>query len=64
MTGTDRSSRAAEPAVATHQLAKYYGDAPALEPLDLEIADGDRVTLIGHNGSGKTTLLKMLPGMG
>ena len=61
MTGTDRSAPAA--AVVTQQLAKSYGDAPALAPLDLEIADGDRVTLIGHNGSGKTTLLKMLAGV-
>ena len=50
-------------AIETIGLAKTYGDAPALQPLDLRIADGERVTLIGHNGSGKTTLLRMLVGM-
>jgi len=63
MTRTDRSAGTPEPAVVTQGLAKYYGDAPALEALDLEVADGERVTLIGHNGSGKTTLLKMLAGV-
>jgi len=50
-------------AVITRGLAKRYGDAEALAPLDLRIEDGQRVTLIGHNGSGKTTLLRMLTGM-
>jgi len=51
------------PAIETRGLAKRYGDAPALRPLDLRIATGERVSLIGHNGSGKTTLMRMLVGM-
>jgi ABC-2 type transport system ATP-binding protein/lipopolysaccharide transport system ATP-binding protein len=35
----------------------------ALSNLDLELADGDRVCLIGHNGSGKTTLLRLIAGI-
>ncbi len=50
-------------AVETIGIAKFYGDAPALEPLDLRIETGQRISLIGHNGSGKTTLLRMLVGM-
>ena len=50
-------------AITTNGLAKAYGDAPALAPIDLRIEHGDRVSLIGHNGSGKTTLLRMLVGM-
>jgi ABC-2 type transport system ATP-binding protein len=50
-------------AVETDQLTKRYGDNVALEPLDLVIPDGQRVSLIGHNGSGKTTLIRMLAGM-
>ena len=50
-------------AIATRALAKSYGEAPALAPLDLEVGQGERITLIGHNGSGKTTLIRMLAGM-
>ena len=49
-------------AIEVHHVSKRYGDAPALEPLDLRIAAGERVTMIGHNGSGKTTLIKILAG--
>ena len=51
------------PAVETVELAKRYGDAPALWPIDLHIGAGERISLIGHNGSGKTTLMRMLVGM-
>lgn len=52
-----------ETAITTEALAKFYGDAAALEPIDLVVSRGERVTLIGHNGSGKTTLIRMLAGM-
>jgi ABC-type multidrug transport system ATPase subunit len=60
-----RSERSAGPpaAIETVGLAKRYGDAPALWPLDLRIGTGERISLIGHNGSGKTTLMRMLVGM-
>jgi len=35
----------------------------ALQDIDLEVASGSFVGLIGHNGSGKSTLLKLLAGI-
>jgi ABC-type polysaccharide/polyol phosphate transport system ATPase subunit len=35
----------------------------ALRNIDLEIAEGDRVGLIGRNGSGKSTLLRVIGGI-
>lgn len=51
------------PALITNQLSKNYGDRPAIAPLDLQIAVGEHVALVGHNGSGKTTLLRMIAGL-
>lgn len=51
------------PALRAAGLAKRYGDAPAVGPLDLEIPAGQRVVLLGHNGSGKTTLLRLAAGV-
>jgi ABC-type multidrug transport system ATPase subunit len=45
------------------QLAKDYGDLVALQPLDLAVAAGQAVALVGHNGSGKSTFLKLAAGL-
>ena len=46
----------------THQLTKRYGDDLALDALDLAVAPGEVVGLLGPNGSGKTTALRLLLG--
>lgn len=50
-------------ALTATNISKDYGDGPALHPLDLSIAAGERVALIGHNGSGKTTFLRIAAGL-
>src|SRR6266536_3356473 len=50
------------PVLAVHGLRKAYGDVVALEGIDLEVAPGECVALIGHNGSGKTTTMRLAAG--
>ena len=44
-------------------LQVRYGAIEAVKSLDLHIAEGERVTLIGANGAGKTSSLKALTGL-
>jgi cobalt/nickel transport system ATP-binding protein len=37
-----------------------YGTIPALNGLNLDIAEGERIAFVGANGSGKSTLLRLL----
>lgn len=44
-------------------VGRRYGDVQAVEGLDLELAPGRIIGLVGNNGAGKTTTLKMLCGI-
>jgi phosphonate transport system ATP-binding protein len=46
-------------ASARHPAA-LPGAAPALQPLDLAVAEGEHVAVIGPSGAGKTTLMQLL----
>ncbi|MGR9093030.1 MAG: ABC transporter ATP-binding protein [Gammaproteobacteria bacterium] len=43
-----------------HGVTKRYGARTVLDALDLEVADGETLGLVGINGAGKSTLLKAL----
>ena len=48
----------------TEELCKYYGTGDnlvkAVDHINLQIRQGEFITIVGKNGSGKTTLLHML----
>jgi polar amino acid transport system ATP-binding protein len=48
------------PMVSFKKVTKSYGDLVVLDALDLDVAEGEMVTIIGPSGSGKTTVLRML----
>ncbi|MBN1994148.1 MAG: heme ABC exporter ATP-binding protein CcmA [Anaerolineae bacterium] len=46
--------------IKLHKLSKTFGHRVVLRGIDLIIAEGDFVTLLGANGAGKTTLLRLV----
>ena len=44
-------------------VTKTFGDRDVLADLDLTVAQGEFVALLGASGSGKTTLLRILAGL-
>jgi NitT/TauT family transport system ATP-binding protein len=42
---------------------RHGGPTRALEPIDLQIADNDFVTILGPSGCGKSTLLRLVAGL-
>jgi polar amino acid transport system ATP-binding protein len=48
----------AKPLVRIEQLHKRFGDNHVLRGIDLEVAKGEVVCIIGPSGSGKSTLLR------
>ena len=49
-----------QPAVEVQRLAKSFGDAVALDGVDLAVERGSVLGLLGPNGAGKTTLVRIL----
>jgi len=53
----------ATPAVLTEQLRKSYGSNEVLKGIDLTVAPGEVIAIIGKSGSGKSTLLRCINGL-
>jgi len=51
------------PLLRIENLHTYYGHVHALKGIDLEVEEGEIVTLIGANGAGKSTTLRTISGL-
>ena len=49
--------------LSVRDVHTYYGQSYVLQGVDLGVARGDFVTLLGRNGMGKTTLLRSIMGL-
>ncbi len=49
--------------IELRNVSKFYGDTPALQNINLEIINGEFLTLLGPSGCGKTTILRLISGL-
>ncbi|EPX76614.1 ABC transporter ATP-binding protein [Salipiger mucosus] len=49
--------------LSARDLSRYYGETVALDRVDLDVHEGEFLTLLGPSGSGKTTLLQTICGL-
>ncbi len=56
------SSFQGDEVIAAEGLSKGFGDRTLFSGVELLVAGGERIALIGDNGAGKTTLLKLIMG--
>jgi branched-chain amino acid transport system ATP-binding protein len=52
-----------KPLLKVRGLEAWYGESHVLHGIDLEVGEGEVVTLLGRNGAGKTTTLKSIMGV-
>jgi spermidine/putrescine transport system ATP-binding protein len=57
------SEATSKPILQLVGIRKTFGSFVAVERIDLDVVEGEFLTIVGPSGSGKTTLLRMLAGM-
>jgi branched-chain amino acid transport system ATP-binding protein len=53
----------AEPLLKVDGLQAWYGESHVLHGVDIEVREGEVVTLLGRNGAGKTSTLRSIMGL-
>src|SRR5690349_20484296 len=61
-TGGSQEGAEAMTALAARGIRKSFGRRQVLTDVDLEVAAGGLVAVVGENGNGKTTLVRILAG--
>jgi len=51
------------PAIRLRGLTKSFGEQKVLERVDLEVARGETMTVLGRSGTGKSVMLKLIIGL-
>ena len=51
------------PAIRVQGLSKSFGEQKVLDRIDLEVARGETLTVLGRSGTGKSVMLKLLIGL-
>ncbi len=62
LVGETRAATAAAPLLSVRGVKTFYGNIMALKGVDLDVREGEIVTLIGANGAGKSTLMMTIFG--
>ncbi|TNF62927.1 MAG: ABC transporter ATP-binding protein [Burkholderiales bacterium] len=57
------SGHRAAPTLVVRALAKRYGDTPVFQGVDLDVAPGEFLAIVGESGVGKSSLLNCLAGL-
>ena len=52
-----------EPILSIRGMDAHYGDFQALYGVDMTLAEGEVIAIIGANGAGKTTLMRSISGL-
>jgi ABC-type multidrug transport system ATPase subunit len=60
---TPVEGRAHAAVVEADDAGKTFGSVTALDAVDLEVAEGEIVGIIGPSGAGKTTMIRLLLGL-
>jgi len=60
---TEETELSERPALRLDKLSLSFGGLAALAGLDLDVPDGEIVSLIGPNGAGKTTVFNVITGV-
>jgi branched-chain amino acid transport system ATP-binding protein len=62
-TSERRDRKDTEPLLSLNNLHVSYGNIAAVQGIDIQVHEGEIVTLIGSNGAGKSTTLRTISGL-